>query len=91
MNVVHHRRYDVIGSVRSESGDPVEGVLVVGAGLGYAETNADGSFRIQDPELALFFWCTGYHPQTFVLGGETRSVEVTLRAVGKKAAAASAR
>lgn len=91
MNTIQHRRREIVGSVRSETGEPVEGVLVVADGLGYSETNAEGNFRIQDPELALFFWCTGFYPRTVVLRGETRSVDVTLRAVSKKAAAATAR
>jgi hypothetical protein len=79
---------EVRGTVRTESGDPLEGVLVIGLDLGYGETAADGSFRVRNPEMALTFWCTGYYPQSCLLGGRDQ-FEVTLRAVKGKAQAAS--
>jgi hypothetical protein len=72
----------VTGTVRSADGRPVEGVLVMGADLNYAETDPQGRFTLPRPELALFFWCTGYRPAAHVLNGE-RSVQITLRRTTK--------
>lgn len=71
----------VRGIVRAETGEPVEGALVMGLDLGWAETGADGSFTLVNPEMALFFWCVGFYPRTHVLGRELSDVEMTLRAV----------
>jgi hypothetical protein len=66
--------------VRAETGEPVAGALVMGLNLAYAETAADGSFTLRNPELALFFWCVGYYPRTHVLNG-AGEVQMTLRPV----------
>ncbi len=71
----------VSGTVRADDGSPVAGVLVMGADLNYAETGEDGSFRLARPEMALFFWCTGFLPEARVLGHREEHVEVTLRRV----------
>ena len=72
---------EVSGKVQSADGAPIEGVLVMGADLNYAETDAQGCFNLKRPEMALFFWCTGFMPETHVLAaGETR-VEKVLRPV----------
>ena len=79
---------EVCGKVRSPDGAPIEGVLVMGADLNYAETDAEGRFRLKRPEMALFFWCTGFLPETHVLAaGETR-VEKVLRRIGVMRASA---
>lgn len=53
----------------------------MGADLNYAETDDDGAFRLARPEMALFFWCTGFLPEAHVLApGESR-VDVVLRRV----------
>jgi hypothetical protein len=72
---------EVRGTVRSPEGAPVEGVLVMGADLNYAETDVEGRFHLKRPEMALFFWCTGFLPEARVLlEGET-DVDVVLRRV----------
>lgn len=68
----------VAGTVRTPDGAPVEGVLVMGADLNYAETDADGFFVLARPELALFFWCTGFMPLARALRNGENRVEVTL-------------
>jgi hypothetical protein len=72
---------EVTGVVRGTGGWPIEGVMVMDAGLNYAETDSDGQFRISRPEMALFFWCTGYLPEARVLKSGERQVEVLLRPV----------
>lgn len=67
----------VTGTVRSSDGAPIEGVLVMGADLNYSETDANGCFTLPRPELALFFWCSGYLPQARPLTGD-RQIEVVL-------------
>lgn len=71
----------VSGTVRADDGSPVPGVLVMGADLNYAETGEDGSFRLARPEMALFFWCTGFLPATHVLAHGENRVDVVLRRV----------
>lgn len=71
----------VCGTVRAGDGSPVSGVLVMGADLNYAETGEDGSFRLARPEMALFFWCTGFLPEARVLARGEDRVDVTLRRV----------
>lgn len=71
----------ISGTVRADDGSPVEGVLVMGVDLNYSETDAEGGFCLARPEMALFFWCTGFLPEARVLkSGETR-VDVVLRRV----------
>ena len=53
----------------------------MGADLNYAETGEDGSFRLARPELALFFWCTGFLPGARVLSRGENRVDVVLRRV----------
>ncbi|HLX42068.1 MAG TPA: hypothetical protein VKR43_01475 [Bryobacteraceae bacterium] len=67
------------GTVRSADGQPVEGVLVMGADLNYAETDPMGRFTLPRPEMALFFWCTGFRPVARVLSAGERKVDVVLR------------
>jgi hypothetical protein len=69
----------VTGTVRSADGQPVEGVLVMGADLNYAETDPMGRFTLPRPEMALFFWCTGFRPVARVLNAGERKVDVVLR------------
>ena len=73
----------VTGTVRSADGQPVEGVLVMGADLNYAETDPQGRFQLPRPEMALFFWCTGYRPVARVLTAGERQVDVILRPTTK--------
>ena len=71
----------VSGTVRAVDGSPVAGVLVMGADLNYAETGDDGNFQLARPELALFFWCTGFLPEARVLARGQNHFDVTLRRV----------
>ncbi len=76
--------FQIRGRVRSESGEPVAGALVMGADLGWAETAADGGFIVQNPELALFVWCTGFYPRAQLLPRGGTHIEIVLRAVRMK-------
>lgn len=70
---------DIRGIVRSSDGGPIEGVLVMGTDLNYAETDAAGRFSLAAPEAALFFWCTGYIPHARSLPVPGESLEVMLQ------------
>jgi len=70
---------EVSGVVRSAIGEPIEGVLVMGVDLNYAETDQEGKFRLLRPEMALFCWCTGYLPEARVLRTGESSVEIVMR------------
>jgi hypothetical protein len=69
---------DISGTVRSTDGNPIEGVVVMGADLNYDETDSDGQFYLPRPEMALFFWCTGFVPKVRVLSADDRRVEIVL-------------
>jgi hypothetical protein len=69
----------VTGTVLSPEGAPIQGVLVMGADLNYAETDAEGRFLLMRPELALFFWCVGFLPRARPIERGENSVEVVLR------------
>ncbi|MGH9559655.1 MAG: hypothetical protein ACRD30_10480 [Bryobacteraceae bacterium] len=71
----------VSGVVRSAEGDPIEGVLVMGADLNYVETDPCGRFRLARPEMAVFFWCTGFLPEARPLIAGEQHMDVTLRPV----------
>lgn len=78
----------VAGTVRTPEGEPVEGVLVMGVDLNYAETDSRGNFTLNRPEMVLFFWCTGFRPVARPLvAGESR-VEVVLPRVAAMRASA---
>lgn len=62
--------------------------MVMGADLNYAETDVEGQFRLPRPEMALFFWCTGYLPEARVLKSGEARVEVILRPVAAMRASA---
>jgi hypothetical protein len=72
---------EVNGTVRSRNGSPIQGVLVMGADLNYAETDAEGNFRLPRPEMALFFWRTGFIPEARLLPPGDQRLDVVLRAV----------
>lgn len=69
----------VSGTVRTPEGSPIEGVLVMGADLNYAETDAEGSFHLARPEMALFFWCSGFLAEARALAAGDQHVDVVLR------------
>ena len=66
------------GTVRSADGAPIEGVLVMGADLNYAETDSSGRFQLARPEMALFFWCTGFLPRARLLARGEQHVDMVL-------------
>ena len=72
---------EVKGRVRSAAGAPLEGVLVMGADLNYAETDREGYFRLARPDMALFFWCAGFLPEARLVNAREPHVEVVLRPV----------
>ncbi len=69
---------EVIGTVTGVDGAPIAGVLVMGVDLNYAETNAEGEFRVRRPEIALVFWCTGFRPVVRALPRPAERVDVVL-------------
>jgi len=69
---------EVTGTVTGVDGAPIEGVLVMGVDLNYAETDAQGEFRVRSPEMALVFWCTGFRPHVRVLPPRSERIEVVL-------------
>ena len=79
---------EVSGKVHSADGAPIKGVLVMGADLNYAETDAEGCFKLTRPEMALFFWCTGFLPEARVLAAGEKRVEVVLRRIAAMRASA---
>jgi len=79
---------EINGTVRAPEGSPIEGVLVMGADLNYAETDTQGSFRLARPEMALFFWCAGFQPTVHLLGSGEQQVSVVLRRVAAMRASA---
>ncbi len=56
----------------------------MGADLGWAETGEDGEFTVQNPEMVLFVWCTGFYPRAQLLPRGGSPVEIVLRAVRMK-------
>jgi hypothetical protein len=78
----------VTGIVRTPEGEPVEGVLVMGVDLNYAETDSTGRFTLARPEMALIFWCTGFLPQARPLTAGESSIEVVLSPVAAMRASA---
>ena len=51
----------------------------MGADLNYAETDPQGRFTLPRPEMALFFWCTGFRPAAHVLNPGERTIKIVLR------------
>ncbi len=71
---------EICGIVRTQAGEPLAGALVMGVDLGWAETDHNGAFRVQSPELALVVWCSGYYPAACPLPRGSR-IDITMRAV----------
>jgi hypothetical protein len=72
----------VTGVVRSTSGDPIEGALVMGLDLGYSETDASGRFELRQPEMVLVCWCDGFYPAAKPVAGIRGAIlEITMRPV----------
>lgn len=80
---------EVRGTVRSAAGEPVEGVVVMGADLNYTETDAEGRFCLNRPDMVLFFWCTGFLPEVRTLPPGEGRIEVILQPVLVMRASAS--
>ncbi len=57
----------VSGTVRTSTGVPIEGVMVIGSDLNYVETDKNGFFEFKNPDTALVFWCTGFTPRPQLL------------------------
>lgn len=72
----------VTGTVRAADGTPIEDVLVMDASLSYSETDSNGNFSLARPEMALFFWCSGFVPQARVLASGEVRIDVVLRRAG---------
>jgi hypothetical protein len=68
------------GTVRTTTGEPIAGVIVMGSDLNYAETDTNGCFEMKNPDHALIFWCTGYQPRPQVV--QASSLDVVLQALG---------
>lgn len=72
----------VSGTVRTTTGTPIQGVMVIGSDLNYAETDANGRFELKDPDCAVVFWCTGFKPRPqIVQKGVSDPLDVVLNAL----------
>lgn len=72
----------ISGTVRTSTGVPIEGVMVIGSDLNYAQTDAEGRFELKDPDCAVVFWCTGFKPRPqLVRPGVGDPLEVVLSAL----------
>ena len=72
----------VFGTVRTTTGTPIQGVMVIGSDLNYAETDANGRFELKDPDCAVVFWCTGFKPcPQIVQRGVSDPLDVVLNAL----------
>jgi hypothetical protein len=72
----------ISGTVKTTTGVPIEGVMVIGSDLNYAETDVNGRFELKDPDCALVFWCTGFKPRPqLVQRGVSDPIEVILNAL----------
>lgn len=80
----------ITGVVRSTTGDPIEGVLVMSLDLAYSETDSDGHFELSRPEMALVCWCDGFYPTARPVNGSS-VIDITMRPItqGKKDSEAS--
>lgn len=61
----------------------------MGADLNYSETDGEGRFRLKRPEMALFFWCTGFLPEARLLRSGEPRVDIVLRRVAALRASAN--
>ena len=68
----------ISGTVRTSTGVPIQGVIVMGSDLNYAETDASGFFELKDPDCALVFWCTGFKPRPQLVQKGLDPIEVVL-------------
>ena len=73
----------VSGVVRTTTGVPIEGVIVMGSDLNYAETDKNGYFEMKNPDDALVFWCTGFVPRPHLVAGSPAAepLDVVLNAL----------
>ena len=55
--------HPVSGTVRTTTGAPIAGVMVIGSDLNYVETDANGYFEFKNADSTLVFSCTGFRPQ----------------------------
>lgn len=69
--------------MRSTTGDPIEGVLVMSLDLAYSETDAEGYFELSRPEMALVCWCDGFYPTAHPVNGAS-AIEITMRPVARQ-------
>ncbi len=73
----------VSGVVRTTTGAPVHGAMVIGCDLNYTETDANGYFELKNPDDAIVFWCTGFTPKTRLVppGTAAGMMDVVLQAL----------
>jgi hypothetical protein len=74
----------VTGTVLSDDGHPLQGVLVMGEDLNYAETDEEGRFELRPPEAALFFWCSGFRPAAVPVRSGLHDVQVRMETLGRR-------
>lgn len=79
----------VTGFVTTADGAPLQGVMVMGLDLNYAETDADGRFELTRPEMAVFCWLTGFRPTTRLLTRDSAALNIVMEPVANSAARAA--
>jgi len=70
---------EVSGTVRSADGAPIEGVVVMGGTSTTRKRIAKEGSALVRPDMALFFWCTGFLPVTRLVNAGEPQVDVVLR------------
>lgn len=74
---------ELTGTVRSKSGQPLSGVVVMSRCRGVAETDVAGSFNLRPPSSAdcgkvVFFWAAGFLPQIKIVDESTKEIHAVL-------------
>ena len=67
----------VSGVVRKfGTGEPIPGVMVIGSNLNWVETDDAGRYTLKMPDMAVFFWCSGFLPVSRVVGAERLDIDL---------------
>lgn len=69
------------GAVKTTTGSPLAGVMVIGSDLNYVETDANGCFELKNADSTLIFWCAGFRPRPMLTPLASEPFEVVLSAL----------
>lgn len=74
---------ELSGTVRSKSGNPLGGVIVLSRCRGATETDAAGAFKLRSPSSSdcgkvIFFWAAGFLPQIKIVEESTKEIHAVL-------------